>query len=650
MASEMSHKGHSYHEKRSDSLDIQLLSSIVLNCIQEDKLSKLRATLKKFTREQRQKIVAEKISGNAPLFTACFQGKVHFVNFLLDDCGADVELRGIYKVEEDHTRHEVTPLWCAAVANKLEVVKTLVTHGADVNSPSDTESTPVRSACYMTNIPVIKYLVDHGANIHKPNINGGTCLINSVQSSELCEFLINKGASVNSKDNSGNLALHYAIREGRTDTVKLLLSHGSDYTSRNDFGDDALQTAALRGYQDIVQTIIEQTTQSKLNQIRAYELLGTNFVDEKNDLIAALAIWKKAMQIRYHDKAALLLKELPEQTNYVYKHVKEPKSLKELEELIDPEEIHMQSLLIRERILGKHHKDTTFGLMYRGAVYADSHRFQRCVDLWKYAYTLHHAKKDPLNPECLFSVQALVKLFWEIQVEVESGVSDENVNVEDALDVFRILSEQIMNSCGAVGQQGITRSEFQLLMQLLLHLIQLISKLEMTEKANIDFRRRVHQLVTIDPRGSDGESLLHLAVNPKISFTNDEFYSPFPSLSVIKTLVECGADVNSLDWQRNTPLYNSVKYDLQDGGILSYLLEVGAHVDICNIYGGSALSLMESQGFPLCQMTHVSLRCLASKVIIAHNLPYWQEIPVALFSFVEMHGPGQTQHTQKSGH
>ena len=639
----MSYKALSYHDKRNDSLDLQLQASIVHNCIQEDKLSKLRASMKKFTREQRQKIVSEKINGNAPLFTACFQGKVHFANFLLDECGANVELRGIYEVEEDHSKHEVTPLWCAAVANKLEVVKTLVMHGADVNSPSDTESTPVRSACYMTNIPIIKFLVDHGANIHKPNINGGTCLINSVQSAELCEFLINKGASVNAKDNSGNLALHYAIREGRTDTVRLLLNHDSDHTAKNDFGDDALQTAALRGYQDIVQIIIEQTSQSRLDQIRAYELLGTNFVDERNDMVAALAIWKTAMQLRYLDRRAPLLKVLPEHTNYVYKHVKEPNSMEELKELIDPEEIHMQTLLIRERILGPHHKDTTFGLMYRGAVYADSHRFQRCVDLWKYAYSLRHEKKDPMNPECLFSVQALVKLFWEIQVEVETGASDEKVDIQDALDVFRILSEQIVSS-SASQKQATSSSDFQLLLQLSLHLIHLISRLDMTESTTVDFRRLVHRLVTLDPRGTEGESLLHLAVDPKISLTSEEFYSPFPSLSVIKILIECGAEVNSMDHHRNTPLYNGAMFlnysDLQDGGILSYLLQAGAHVDICNNLGNSALSIMESQGFPLCRMNHVSLRCLASCIIIKHKLPYKQEIPVALFPFVELHGPG----------
>ena len=60
---------------------------------------------------------------------------------------------------------------------------------------------------------VVKYLVENGADIHKPNINGGTCLINSVQSVDLCKFLIEKNADVNAQDNSGkNQGLIYSGR------------------------------------------------------------------------------------------------------------------------------------------------------------------------------------------------------------------------------------------------------------------------------------------------------------------------------------------------------------------------------------------------------------------------------------------------------
>ena len=92
---------------------------------------------------------------------------------------------------------------------------------------SDTGSTPVRSACFMTHLDIVTYLVENGADILKPNYNGGTCLINSVQSVPLCEFLLKHGANVNAQDIQFKTALHYAIQEHRFETTKLLLEHGA---------------------------------------------------------------------------------------------------------------------------------------------------------------------------------------------------------------------------------------------------------------------------------------------------------------------------------------------------------------------------------------------------------------------------------------
>ncbi|XP_052098148.1 protein fem-1 homolog C-like [Mytilus californianus] len=630
---------------RTDDVDVPWYASIVHNCIQDDKLSKLKVTLRKFSKQQRTTIVNHKINGSAALFISSLKGRVHIVNYLLDDCGADKELKGIYEVELDHSRHEVSPLWCSAVANKLEVVKALVEHGADINSPSDTQSTPVRSACFMTNISIVKILVEHGANIHKPNINGGTCLINSVQSEELCVFLLSKGVDVNAKDNSGNLALHYAIREGRLDTVKVLLKYGSDHTAKNDFGDDALQTAALRGYKSIVKYILETTDQTRETSAHAYELLGANLVDEVHDIVGGLAMWQEAMNIRYQDENNPLIKKLPLDTNYAYLHAREPNNLKELHRIIDPDDVYMQALLIRERILGPCHKDVTFGLMYRGAVYADTHRYQRCVDLWKYTYILRHRKNDPLTHECLFTVQALVKLFWEMQVELESGTTEEKVKVADAQEVFEMLVAQIIS-----GQESLKNStgnnkgneDFQLLLQLSLHVIHLMARLDKTSPQNFQFRKAVHHLILQDPRGQEGGSLLHLSVDPKISLTSEEFYSPFPTLSVVEILISCGIDINAVDSKRNTALHNSIKFltysELQNEGILDCLLQNDAHVDIHNAEGQSALILLQHAGLPVCPLQYQTLKCLAAESIMKHKISYEGEVPVCLLPFIQMHG------------
>ena len=119
----------------------------------------------------------------------------------------------------------MTPLWCASVAGKFRVVDVLVRYGADVNSMSDTGSTPVRSACFMTHLDIVKLLVNNNADIQKPNFNGGTCLINSVRSVELCEFLLRNGAEVNAQDIQCKTALHYAIQEHRYERKNLSIKY-----------------------------------------------------------------------------------------------------------------------------------------------------------------------------------------------------------------------------------------------------------------------------------------------------------------------------------------------------------------------------------------------------------------------------------------
>lgn len=73
----------------------------------------------------------------------------------------------------------------------------------------------MRSACFMTHLEIVQYLVAHGADINRPNFNGGTCLINSVQSAQLCKFLLKHKADVNARDIQNKTALHYAIQEHR---------------------------------------------------------------------------------------------------------------------------------------------------------------------------------------------------------------------------------------------------------------------------------------------------------------------------------------------------------------------------------------------------------------------------------------------------
>ena len=76
--------------------------------------------------------------------------------------------------------HLVTPLWLAAVLNKLEVLNSLINLGANINAASHRGSTPVLAAC-SENVDVVKCLIKHGADVKRTNDRGESCLMMAVQ-------------------------------------------------------------------------------------------------------------------------------------------------------------------------------------------------------------------------------------------------------------------------------------------------------------------------------------------------------------------------------------------------------------------------------------------------------------------------------------
>jgi ankyrin repeat protein len=92
----------------------------------------------------------------------------------------------------------------------------------------------------------------------------------------------------------------------------------------------------------------------------------------------------------------------------------------------------MQALLIRERILGPTHPDTTYYIRYRGAVYADCGNFRKCILLWLYALDTQQKCLDPLHPMIQSSLLSFTELFQYMQKQLAaymaSGPTHGHVN------------------------------------------------------------------------------------------------------------------------------------------------------------------------------------------------------------------------------
>ena len=129
----------------SASMDVRKKLQIHNALIKECQLSgpssrisaKMRKTLEDLSKEQRRQVADESHEGCTALFLASKNGAAEIVGFLVRVCHADIEKKGRYEVLEEGVSHHVTPLWCAAVAGRLAVVKVLIGHGADVNTASD---------------------------------------------------------------------------------------------------------------------------------------------------------------------------------------------------------------------------------------------------------------------------------------------------------------------------------------------------------------------------------------------------------------------------------------------------------------------------------------------------------------------------------
>ncbi|XP_017023646.1 protein fem-1 homolog C [Drosophila kikkawai] len=632
---------------------------------QEDSLLSrhLRHELEKLPRDSRRELVRKQRNGCAPLFIACKRGAVVIAEYLITICEADIEQRGHFEVPEDNSFHYVSPLWAAVVSGKLSMVKYLVRIGCDINATSDSGSTPVRSACYMTHVDIVKFLVENGADIKRPNINGGTCLINSVQSVQLCLYLVRKGADINARDIQDKTALHYAIQEHRLDTTRMLIEQGADPYAKSRYGDDALRTACLKGAHQIFDFLKKELSYTAGRLAEAHELMGSTFLDEHNESRVCILHWRMAHHIRAAYSPYIEKKpQVPLRS--AYENAVEFSTLEELDNIAtDMDAMRTQSLLICERVLGLTHKDMLFRLTFRGASYADSLQLQRCIDLWRFLLEVRVSNWSILHFETCFAAQALVRLMLDLHVQNSSHirsdararfVHQDNVlpRFEDVLGVFRTLSESAIVVKHLLLLRPVFRRQqenYDRVMRCLAHLIYLLINTVHTEEQNKLIYQAIHETVVVGNlrSASTADTLLHLCASRlnviKSGYITDDNFADktvFPNADVIKLLIQCGVDVNIKNEAKSTPLHVACQPYNYDNEIVHLLLKCGADIDQPNRADKRPYDLIASNPtstIPL--LNFVTLQCLAATVISKHRIPYHNQLHRQLEKFVKNHEP-----------
>jgi ankyrin repeat protein len=209
----------------------------------------------------------EMLSDSPPELQKLQAGKKNACQLLLQ-AGAAVDA----KAHEGNTPlHWAVTLrhWHPAPTVVQDICALLIAKGAEVNATNSLGETPLHLAAKYSLTNVCAFLIAKGVDVNRRDRDGQTPLHRAMDSQwadpdrvamkTTADILIQAGAEINATDQDGNTALHWAVARRCTELCAFLLSKGANPAIKNNKNETALDWA---------------TKASDGNRDRIIELLG----------------------------------------------------------------------------------------------------------------------------------------------------------------------------------------------------------------------------------------------------------------------------------------------------------------------------------------------------------------------------------------
>ena len=336
------------------------------------------------------------------LIAACFYKHENIVRMLLRRFQPDADAIGDVKLDfVSDVMCGVSALWVAAAVGHLNIVQLLVEQGgANVNHLSVTRSSPLRAAAYIGHVDIARYLIAHGADMGLVRDGNYTNLMLSAyrEHRSLVEYFLDElHCDPNEQDQDGRTPLHYAIDAGSVELVQVLLQRGARNSSQNEFS--PVLWAALEARHDLVDAF-HNFCSSDREWIEARELLGASYgnIESKNyDLDKAIEHLTLAYRWREEKHLPKVVPSTPPVEAYHF--AQECQTLTEFNLILSESHarLHIESLLIQERILGPTSQRYRRAIRFYGALLADAHQYDRSIGLWLYELDLRRQHQIQLD-------------------------------------------------------------------------------------------------------------------------------------------------------------------------------------------------------------------------------------------------------------
>ncbi|MDQ7824868.1 MAG: ankyrin repeat domain-containing protein [Candidatus Eremiobacteraeota bacterium] len=177
--------------------------------------------------------------GKTPLYNAVVKGERQMVKFLVSQ-GADINCI---------TRSKDSLIHGAIASYEDDIARLLISKGIKLNQKNSQGKTPLMLAVEWERWEIAKLLVENRAGINMADSAGKTPLMAAIEKGKISfvEKLIKKGAEVKTCDNSGMTALHYAAEGGSRTIIELLLK----FRARTDAADHQGRTPEMVAQSDV---------------------------------------------------------------------------------------------------------------------------------------------------------------------------------------------------------------------------------------------------------------------------------------------------------------------------------------------------------------------------------------------------------------
>ena len=643
----------------------------VIDLFHAGKLSELKGILHTHLEKEGQGS-----SLNNLLVSAAHDDHSNFVQFLFNEFEANlvvneevnVDIRPPYPIKlkeyfyfKPKRMDSVPPLVAACTQDNVEMIRYLVSKGADLNKQAPYWGGPLHVAAQYGCISVMKYLLDSGVDVNATNYRGCTPLMmmwglgisyekkyvaysgkveENPNVNDVFKFFISRQANFYVKTFEGYSVMHEAARCGRVDIIKLLLAHGiSPLFSTNDSCSEGyvpcpLYLAATNGHDETVKFFCALKNCPLICKGNAYLLLASSTMDN---------MFRSAYEERFWEMGLTILETSNDKPTYPslipeYEYSQEIKDKSELKAAWYNGDFRVighryQYLLIRERCLGLHQISLVASILQSAANIRAEIETKNINGLCQRALSVCLLNID----KCVISKEFAESLFNSTLRLVSSFTRIPSECVSYVAEVGLLVYEKI-------GQISKMNYEIQTLVQCFeIWLNVLTKKKSFYELATLPkkFHTLGHRLVS--------STLSHLTSGLTVfHFLNYRCCNDsLPQLRAyyVELLLSWGAyqviDSPYISKMGKRPLHCFVERKESSVDEISLLLSHGAHVDAVDALGKTPLDYCSSDNpihALLLAIRPLPLSCYAARTIVSERISYKSlNLPKHIVKLIQLH-------------